>query len=88
MNQSCKSFQDPIATILDDYVVEFDDDCSEKPTLSSWEEEFQLPQSQYDNQTLHTNQDCKEESVENFQENANLPALVFCLTPEETFQAG
>jgi hypothetical protein len=49
----------------DDYVVEFDDDCSEKPTLSSWEEEVQLPQCQNENQTLHTNQDCcSDQSVE------------------------
>ena len=55
----------------DDYVVEFDDDYSEKLTLSLWEEEFQLSHYQYDNQNLHTNQDCKEENAENFQESAN-----------------
>jgi hypothetical protein len=38
MKKYCKSFQDPIETILDDYVVEFNDDYSEKPTLYSWEE--------------------------------------------------
>jgi hypothetical protein len=47
----------------DDYVVEFDDEYSEKPTLSSWEEEVQLSQCQDVNQTLHTNQHCKEENA-------------------------
>jgi hypothetical protein len=67
-------------------VVEFDDDCSEKPTLYSWEEEVQLPQSQDDNQTLHTNQDCKEESAENFQENANCLPLCFASLLREHFK--
>jgi hypothetical protein len=86
MKQSCKSFQDPIAAILDDYVVEFDDDYSKKPTLSSSEEEVQLPQSQDDNQNLHTNQDCKEENAENFQENANCLPLCFASLLREHFK--
>jgi hypothetical protein len=39
----------------DDYVVEFDDDRSKKPALSSWEEQVQLSPCQDGNQTLHTN---------------------------------
>jgi hypothetical protein len=70
----------------DDYVVEFDDDCSEKPTLSSWEEEVQLPLCQDVNQTLHTNQDCKEESAENFQENENCLPLCFASLLREHFK--
>jgi hypothetical protein len=61
----------------DDYVARFDVDCSEKPTLSSWEEEVPLSQCQDDNQTLHTRQDCKEENIENFQESAKCLPLCF-----------
>jgi hypothetical protein len=85
-DQSAENLRDPITTILDDYVVEFDDDYSQKPSLSSWEEEVQLPQSQDDNQALHTNQDCKEESAENFQENANCLPLCFASLLREHFK--
>jgi hypothetical protein len=69
-------FQDMI-TEDDDYVVEFDDDCSKKLALSSWEEEVQLSQCQDVNQTLHTNQDCNEENAKNFQESENCLPLCF-----------
>jgi hypothetical protein len=85
-DQSAENLRDPIVAIFDDYVVEFDDDCSEKPALSSGEEEVQLRQSQDDNQTLHTNQDCKEESAENFQENANCLPLCFTSLLREHFE--
>jgi hypothetical protein len=48
-----------------------------QPTLSSWEEEAQLSQYKKGNQTLHTNQDCKEENAENFPVNAKCLPLCF-----------
>jgi hypothetical protein len=85
-DQSAENLRDPIVAILDDYVVEFDDDCSEKPALSSGEEEVQLPQIQDDNQTLHTNQDCKEESAKKFQKIANCLPLCFASLLREHFK--
>jgi hypothetical protein len=69
----------------DDYMVEIEADCSNQPTLSSWEEEAQLSQCKDDNQTLHTKQYHKEENAESFQVSAKCMPLCFASFLRENY---
>jgi hypothetical protein len=69
-----------------EYMVDIKDDFSKKPVLSSWEEKAQLSKCTDDNHILHTQQDCKEDEVENSPRNAECLPLCFASLLREHYK--